>query len=136
MAQMRGRDHWSDVTIRNISPHGMLLLGSSPPRPGDYIEIRKASLVLVGRAVWVNGKAFGVRLIERLNFTALLKAANDSFAASQVRAPQEHRTQPAPIASLPSAVNQPDGPTTQAVTWIVAAGFFALAVVCATLESL
>jgi len=81
-AQMRSKGGWSDVTIRNISPFGMMLLAPFPPKPGTYVEVRKASLALVGRVVWVKGKTLGIQLIERLNFNALLRAANEGWAAS------------------------------------------------------
>jgi hypothetical protein len=116
-AEMRGKGAWRDCTVHNISPHGMLILAADPPKPGAYIEIRKASLVLVGRAVWVNGKAFGVRLVERLPFMAVLKAANDSYAAESSGAP--------PSIAKPSDEVRPvrDG-------WIVALGLLALAAIC------
>lgn len=84
-AQMRSKGGWSDVTIRNISPHGMMLLAPFPPRPGTFVEVRRASLALVGKVVWVKGKALGIKLIERLNFNALLRAANEGPAVSQNR---------------------------------------------------
>jgi len=84
-AQMRSKRGWSDVTIRNISPHGMMLLAPFPPRPGTYVEVRRASLALGGKVVWVEGKALGIQLIERLNFNALLRAANEGLVASQNR---------------------------------------------------
>lgn len=84
-AQMRSKGGWSDVTIRNISPHGMMLLAPFPPRPGTYVEVRRASLALGGKVVWVEGKALGIQLIERLNFNALLRAANEGLVASQNR---------------------------------------------------
>ncbi|MDG2533088.1 PilZ domain-containing protein [Sphingomonas sp. HITSZ_GF] len=91
-AQMRSKGGWSDVTIRNISPHGMMLLAPFPPKPGTYVEVRKSSLALVGRVVWVKGKTLGIQLIERLNFNALLRAANEGWAASQVHAPRPEAT--------------------------------------------
>ncbi|HWU95107.1 MAG TPA: PilZ domain-containing protein [Sphingomonas sp.] len=81
-AQMRSKRGWSDVTIRNISPYGMMLLAPFPPKPGSYVEVHRASLALVGRVVWVKGKTLGIQLIERLNFNALLRAANEGWAAS------------------------------------------------------
>ncbi|MEP9360331.1 PilZ domain-containing protein [Sphingomonas sp. KR3-1] len=101
-AQMRSKSGWSDVTIRNISPHGMMLLAPFPPKPGSVVEVRKASLALVGRVIWVKGKTLGIQLIERLNFNALLRAANEGWAASQVHAPSAtHAT--AQTASPPDA---------------------------------
>lgn len=131
-AAMRGAGAWADITIRNISPHGMLIHAAAPPRPGDYIEIRKASLVLVGRAVWVKGKAFGVQLIERLNFNALLRAANESFAAKRGGGLQVV----APESVAPTLIEPAESTTTQAITWVVALGFLGLAVVCATAQAM
>lgn len=96
-AQMRSKGGWSDVTIRNISPHGMMLLAPFPPKPGTYVEVRRASLALVGRVIWVKGKTLGIQLIERLNFNALLRAANEGWAASQVNAPPAEES----VAPLP-----------------------------------
>lgn len=134
LAQMRGRDNWSDVTIRNISPHGMLLLASRPPKPGDYVEIRKSSLTLVGRAVWVKGKAFGVQLIERLNFNALLKAANEAYAAQSSHSPPPDK---APAPAIQTLGLAPAGETaaTRGITWVVTLGFLALALLCAGFET-
>lgn len=87
-AQMRSKRGWSDVTIRNISPHGMMLLAPFPPKPGSYVEVHRASLALVGRVVWVQGKTLGIQLIERLNFNALLRAANEGLATSHGRTTQ------------------------------------------------
>ncbi len=98
-AQMRSKGGWCDVTIRNISPHGMMLLAPFPPRPGTYVEVRKASLALAGRVVWVKGKTLGIQLLERLNFNALLRAANENWAAGQGGAPRKGRSRSDPAAT-------------------------------------
>ncbi|WP_281396567.1 PilZ domain-containing protein [Sphingomonas kyeonggiensis] len=97
-AQMRSKRGWSDVTIRNISPHGLMLLAPFPPKPGTYVEVRRASLALVGKVVWVKGKALGIQLIERLNFNALLRAANEGVALGPILA-STNATLPANSAS-------------------------------------
>ncbi|WP_137863871.1 MULTISPECIES: PilZ domain-containing protein [unclassified Sphingomonas] len=127
-AQMRSKGGWCDVTIRNISPHGMMLLAPFPPRPGTYVEVRKASLALVGRVVWVKGKALGIQLLERLNFNALLRAANESWAASQARAPRA-TGQDAPAAAAPPmhATRYP------LLGWLLAGTTIMVAGICAAL---
>ncbi|WP_342251577.1 PilZ domain-containing protein [Sphingomonas sp. OTU376] len=100
-AQMRSKRGWSDVTIRNISPHGMMLLAPFPPRPGTYVEVRRASLAMVGRVVWVKGKTLGIQLIERLNFNALLRAANETLAISSNRTARNNEPQ-VPAPALPA----------------------------------
>ncbi|MBB4838681.1 hypothetical protein HNP52_001750 [Sphingomonas kyeonggiensis] len=98
---MRSKRGWSDVTIRNISPHGMMLLAPFPPRPGTYVEVRRASLAMVGRVVWVKGKTLGIQLIERLNFNALLRAANETLAITSNRTARNSEPQ-APAPTLPA----------------------------------
>jgi hypothetical protein len=87
-AQMRCKGGWSDVTIRNVSPHGLMLLAPFPPQPGTLVEVHKASLALVGRVIWVKGKTLGVQLVERLNFTALFRAANEASAIGHGSVPE------------------------------------------------
>ena len=99
-AQMRSKRGWSDVTIRNISPHGMMLLAPFPPRPGSYVEVRRASLAMIGRVVWVKGKTLGIQLIERLNFNALLRAANETLAITNNRTARTGQST-APALALP-----------------------------------
>lgn len=74
-ARMRCGAAWKDIFIRNISSRGMLVQAESPPAPGTYVEIRKASETVVGRAVWRGGRHFGVRTQDRVNIDALLGAA-------------------------------------------------------------
>jgi hypothetical protein len=127
---MRSKRGWSDVTIRNISPHGMMLLAPFPPKPGTYVEVRKASLALVGRVVWVQGKALGIQLIERLNFNALLRAANEGWAASQTLAPRLPGTAAASHEAEPAA-----GMHRSRLAWLLA-GASILFAACAALTLL
>lgn len=126
-AQMRTKGGWSDVTIRNISPHGIMLLAPFPPKPGTYVEVRKASLALVGRVIWVKGKTLGIQLIERLNFNALLRAANEGWAASQVQAPVPETT-----AATPSFIDERGG----ILAWLLAGTTLLLASGCAAVALL
>lgn len=124
-AQMRSKGGWSDVTIRNISPHGMMLLAPFPPKPGTYVEVRKASLALVGQVVWVKGKTLGIKLIERLNFNALLRAANEGWAASQSHAP------PPEIGSTTAAAPLATSEHGSVVPWLLAGATLLLVSGCA-----
>ncbi|NYT40207.1 PilZ domain-containing protein [Sphingomonas sp. R-74633] len=117
-AQMRSKGGWSDVTIRNISPHGMMLLAPFPPKPGTLVEVHKASLALVGRVIWVKGKTLGIQLVERLNFTALFRAANEAPATG-------HGPVPA-TAALPFT-----GKHGSMIAWLLAGSTLLLASGCA-----
>jgi len=65
-ARMRVGSIWSDVCIRNISSRGMMLQSDSPPPTGSYIELRRGAQTVIGRAVWVGGRALGVRTQDRV----------------------------------------------------------------------
>lgn len=72
-ARIRFADQWRDARIQNVSPHGMLLSSLSPPRPGTYIEIRKATQVIIARAIWVRDQLFGVRTQDLIDIPSLIQ---------------------------------------------------------------
>jgi hypothetical protein len=92
-ARMRRGNDWSDVSIQNVSSRGLMARADTPPRPGAYIEIRKAAVVIVARAVWVKGHTFGVRTQDRLDIDGLLQSAAAQLkqAAGRSVATQERR---------------------------------------------
>ncbi len=128
-AQMRSKKGWSDVTIRNISPYGMMLLAPFPPKPGTHVEVRRASLVLIGRVIWVKGKALGIQLIERLNFNAFLRAANEGWAANQNDPPHvADQIVPAGIPAHTLVFDEVRAPVSR---WLLAGAAILLAGACA-----
>lgn len=80
-AQMRLDLGWTHVWIHNLSAHGMLLWASHPPRPGSYIELRKAAETIISRVVWVREKYFGVRTEALLDIRTLLRGTAKTSAA-------------------------------------------------------
>ncbi|VVT25106.1 conserved hypothetical protein [Sphingomonas sp. EC-HK361] len=77
-ARMRLGNDWSDVSIQNVSSRGLMArAGGAAPQQGAYIEIRKATIVIVARAVWVKGQMFGVRTQDSLDIEGLLQSAAD-----------------------------------------------------------
>lgn len=81
-ARMRGDDGWSDVLIQNVSAHGMMMRTAKPPSPGSYIEVRKAAMVVVARAVWARDQFFGVRAQDRIELEELFDQANQQMSAA------------------------------------------------------
>lgn len=75
-ARMRmGRD-WSNVSIRNISPQGMMLWSDAPPAPGSYAEICGSATALAVRVVWVKDGYFGVRAQDRIDVDSAVRGGN------------------------------------------------------------
>jgi len=81
-ARMRSGSEWSDVIIHNVSRRGMMLRASNPPVRGSYVEVRKASMTIVARAVWVRGQRFGVRTQDVIDMNALLDHAAQQLGAA------------------------------------------------------
>lgn len=81
-ARMRNGSEWADVLIHNVSAHGMLLHALAPPAPGTAIEIRKAAMTLAARVIWLNGRMFGVRLSEALDFEDLIRSARSGLSVA------------------------------------------------------
>jgi len=70
-ARMRTGNDWAEVSIHNVSAHGMLLQAVNTPRPGTYLEIRRATQVIIARTVWAKGHFFGIRTQDVIDSRAL-----------------------------------------------------------------
>ncbi len=71
-SRMRTGSVWSDVVIHNVSSRGLMGGCDQPPPPGTYVEIRRGTIVIIGRAVWTKGRFFGLRAQDRLSVKALV----------------------------------------------------------------
>lgn len=71
-SRMRNAADWTDVVIHNVSSRGLMAGCDAPPSIGSYIEIRRGTLVIVGRVQWSKGRFFGVRSQDRLSVRALI----------------------------------------------------------------
>lgn len=75
-------DHlWTEVVVRNVSSRGMLLQHPNPPARGKYIEVRRATQVIVARVIWSRGQNFGVRSQDTIDLKFL--TAEDSASLIQ-----------------------------------------------------
>lgn len=70
-ARMKHDTAWRDVAIRNVSSHGVMLQLTDPPDRGSYVEIRRDSMVIVGRVMWSKPGACGLRTHEVLSVPAV-----------------------------------------------------------------
>nr|WP_280524727.1 PilZ domain-containing protein [Sphingomonas japonica] len=93
-ARMRVGNQWQDVAIRNVSSRGMMLAAETPPSAGEYIEIRKAMLVIVARAVWVRDGVFGIRTQDRIDLGELLEAGKAPPRTAAPQPSEERRSRP------------------------------------------
>jgi len=71
-SRMRVGAAWMDVIIHNVSSRGLMAGCDSPPVPGNYIEVRRGTIVIVGRVMWSKGRFFGVRTQDRLTVSTLV----------------------------------------------------------------
>ena len=58
----------------------MLVSSTEPPALGTYVDIRRGTLVIIGRVVWSGGSRFGVRTQDPVDLVALL---NEPVLASR-----------------------------------------------------
>ncbi len=63
---------WSSGCIHEVSTKGILVSSSEPPPLGTYVDIRRGTLVIIGRVVWTGGSRFGVRTQDPISLAALL----------------------------------------------------------------
>jgi hypothetical protein len=69
---MNVRGKWSNGCIHDVSDQGLLVSSYTPPAIGTYVDIRRGTLVIIGRVVWSGGSRFGVRTQDPVSVAALL----------------------------------------------------------------
>lgn len=82
---------WADATIHNVSDRGLMVSMEAPPMRSSYVDIRRGTLVIVGRVVWSRGKRFGVRTQDRVRACDLLNEPVLHHRPSVGRSPDERR---------------------------------------------
>lgn len=63
---------WSDACIHNVSSRGLLLGIDNAPNPGSYLEIRRGTLVIIGRVMWRQQGFVGIRTQDKVSAPALV----------------------------------------------------------------
>ena len=91
--RLRSEAGWSDVVVRNISRRGMLISADPPPRPGTYIEIRRARHTIVARVMWAAGSSVGLRTQDPIDVDGLIAAAALEQAGGAESAGQRSRAE-------------------------------------------
>ena len=86
---------WSDGCIHDVSDKGLLVSTSNPPAIGTYVDIRRGTLVIIGRVVWTGGRRFGVRTQDAISIAALLSEPVQTTrpASSDRRGPTRQETE-------------------------------------------
>ncbi len=62
-----------EVSIRDISSHGMLIQTDAPPPRGTYVEILRSGYSVTGRVVWSKQYRFGIEARGRISVSAVLE---------------------------------------------------------------
>lgn len=93
--RMNVTGRWSDAHIHDVSDKGMLVSSTEPPAIGTYVDIRRGTLVIIGRVVWSGGRRFGVRTQDPVSLAALLsEPVLDSRPTSADRRTLKREQQP------------------------------------------
>jgi hypothetical protein len=93
---MRNGAGWHDVTICNVSSRGLMAKTPSPPQRGDFIEVRRNHVCIVGQVRWVYGTEFGLRTQDRIDIRNLCSptAAKPAETAEAERRTAPRQTEP------------------------------------------
>jgi hypothetical protein len=76
-------DEWDEVTIGNISAHGMMIKCLHPPLVGDRVTVRRRGAGAHGVVQWVHGRRFGLLCESEIDQDAFV-ADSAASAAPQV----------------------------------------------------
>lgn len=85
---------WADACIHNISSRGLLVAADVAPAPGSYVDIRRGTLVIIGRVCWRKDRFFGLRTQDRVSVDALVGEPRRTTAPTgtpERRAEARHR---------------------------------------------
>ncbi|QXT37465.1 PilZ domain-containing protein [Sphingomonas sanguinis] len=63
---------WGDACIHNISSRGMMIACDDPLAPGEYLDLRRGSQVVIGRVVWRRDRFSGVRTQDVISAEAMI----------------------------------------------------------------
>lgn len=70
-ARLRNAGGWTDATICNVSPRGLMLKCIDPPLRGAFVEVRRNDCSVVGLVRWSAGGRFGLRSQDVIDLVAL-----------------------------------------------------------------
>lgn len=68
-------EEWVEVTVSNISAHGMMVKCDVPPPVGSPVTIRRRGAGAQGTVRWVNGRRFGMYSPEDLDLSGFVAAS-------------------------------------------------------------
>jgi hypothetical protein len=74
--RLRDDGGWSDVTICNLSDHGLMARCSDPPPKGAFVELRKGGVTIVGQVRWSRDHRIGIRTQDRIDLGLVLQESS------------------------------------------------------------
>ncbi|WP_119081648.1 hypothetical protein [Altererythrobacter sp. B11] len=74
-ARLKSRGDWCDMTIGNVSTHGIVGLCRHALEPGERVEVRCGSFTIHARVVWTRHDRFGAAVERPIVVEDLLRAS-------------------------------------------------------------
>ena len=108
-AQLRMGERWTEITLANVSSHGLMTKGAPQLPIGSLVEIRRRSVTINGQVMWATPTRLGVRAFEKIDLPALM--ATSELQPDRRRGEEDehrecehadHRTAPAGARSSPT----------------------------------
>jgi len=63
---------WGDACIHEVAPRLIVISSKVPLQVGSYVDVRRGTLVIIGRVQWAREQRFGVRTQDAVSATALV----------------------------------------------------------------
>lgn len=63
---------WTDATILNMSSRGLMLKIDAELKRGEYVEIRRGTLIIIARVIWVRDGHVGLRAQDEIDIAAIV----------------------------------------------------------------
>lgn len=89
--RMRYDNGWADLTVCNLSLHGLMARCADPPPRGTFVEVRRGAVCVVGQVRWAYAGRLGIRAQDQIDIDGLLgdaPAAKNTHASERRQGPR------------------------------------------------
>ncbi len=63
---------WCDASIHQVAPRLLVISSTGALEVGSYVDIRRGTLIIIGRVSWARGARFGIRTQDNVTAHALV----------------------------------------------------------------
>jgi hypothetical protein len=63
---------WSDACVHEVAPKTIVISSKAAMNVGSYVDVRRGTLIIIGRVIWVRGDRIGIRTQDSVSAAMLV----------------------------------------------------------------